>query len=62
MFEPCDDDLVILLDIALAPTLGDKIDAFGRATDEDDLTRRGSIHKAARFFACALIGIGSSRR
>ena len=34
MLKPSDDDLVVLLDILLAPCLGDQIDAFRGAADK----------------------------
>src|SRR6202167_5278278 len=62
MLEPGDDDLVIFLDVAMAPTLGTAITGPGGAANEDDLSRRRSVQEAAGLFASALIGVGSSRR
>ena len=39
VLQPCDDDLVVFFDIAVAPTLGDEIDALGGAANKDDLAR-----------------------
>jgi len=37
MLQPGDDDLIILLNIAVAPALCDQVDCLGRPADKDDL-------------------------
>ena len=62
MFEPGDDDLVVFFNVAMTPTLGDKVDTFSGAANKDDFAGGGGIQKTADFLACALVGIGGSRR
>ena len=60
MFEPSDDDLVALADILAAPALGDEIDAFGCATNEDDFLGARSVEETADFFAGGFVGVGGA--
>ena len=62
VLEPGDDDLVVFLNIAASPALGDQVDAFGRAAHEDDFARGGGIQEAARLFPRAFVGVGGPGR
>src|SRR5437016_12286666 len=61
MLEPRDYNFVVFFDVAVAPALGDQIDALGGAAHEDDLTCRGSIQKSANFVPRAFISVGRTR-
>ena len=61
MLQPGDDDLIVLLNIAPAPTLRHQVDAFGGSSDEYDLARGSGIEKTARLLARGLVGIGRAR-
>ena len=43
MLEMGDDDLIVFLDVLFAPALGDEIDRFGGAADEDYFVRGGGV-------------------
>src|SRR6266852_7327393 len=61
MLKPRDDDLVILLDIAPTPTLGDQVDAFGSAANKNNLARGRRIQKTAYFFPRPFVCIRGPR-
>ena len=58
MFEPGNDDLVVLADVLAAPALRDEVDGLGGPADEDDLVRGRRAKKAAHLFTGILIGVG----
>src|SRR5271166_1133959 len=61
VLKPCDDDLVVLVDIAASPRLRDEVDALGGAANEYDFASPRSIQEAARFFTRALVSIRGPR-
>ena len=61
MFEPSDDDLIVLLNISPTPALRYKIDGFGCSADKDDFAGGSSIEEAARLLACRLVSVRSAR-
>src|SRR5258708_12806033 len=62
VFNPTDDDLVVLADVAPAPTLRHEIDRFGRTADEYDLLCRRGIEKMRYLLAGILVGVCSPCR
>src|ERR1039457_2741547 len=60
VLEPCDDDLVVFLNVASPPALRDKIDRLCGTTDKDDFTRCSCIKEAARLLSGGLICIGGA--
>ena len=58
MFEPGDDDLVVLTDVLAAPALRDEVDGLGGPADEHDLVRGRRAKKAAHLFAGVLVSVG----
>ena len=57
MFQPGDDDLVILADVLAPPALGNQVDPLGSAAHEDDFAGRRGVEEAADLFAGGLVGI-----
>src|ERR1035438_5030759 len=48
VFQPGDDDLVVLLHVTAAPSLGDQVDTLGGAAHKDNFARGGSVEEANR--------------
>ena len=55
-----DDDLVAGLQVLAAPGLGDEVDAFGGAADEDDLARLRRVEEALDLDAGLFVGRGGA--
>ena len=62
MLQPGDDDLVVLLNVAASPALGDQIDGLGGSANKDDFAGRAGVEEAARLLAGRLVSIGGTRR
>jgi hypothetical protein len=62
VLEPGDDDLVTCVDVAAAPALSNEVDAFGRATHEDDVFDRRCVDEAAHLVARSFVGFRGARR
>ncbi len=60
VLEPGDDDFVAFVDVLASPGLGDEVDAFGGAADEDDFFGAGGVEEAARLFAGGFVGVGGA--
>ena len=61
MLEVRDDDLVVLVDVASTPGLGNEVDALGGPAHEDDALGRRRIDERAHLRPRALVGVGRAR-